>query len=48
MKLATQIRNRINQIPESKTFVYGDLHIAKENYTTAAKVLERLQKSGFS
>lgn len=47
MKLVTQIRNRINQIPEGKTFGYGDLHIAKENYTTAAKVLERLHKSGF-
>ncbi|TXH21344.1 MAG: hypothetical protein E6Q95_03990 [Chitinophagaceae bacterium] len=47
MTLATQIRNRIKQLPEGKTFGYGDLRIAKEDYTTAAKALERLQKTGF-
>ncbi|MGF7232924.1 DUF6088 family protein [Arachidicoccus sp.] len=46
MALATQIRNRIKQLPESKTFGYSDLRIAKEDYSTAAKALERLQKSG--
>lgn len=46
MKLATQIRNRIKQLPEGKTFGYDDLRIAKEDYTTAAKALERLQKTG--
>ncbi|WP_447639916.1 MULTISPECIES: DUF6088 family protein [Chitinophagaceae] len=46
MALATQIRNRIKQLPESKTFGYDDLRIAKEDYSTAAKALERLQKSG--
>lgn len=46
MTLTTQIRNRIKQIPEGKTFGYDDLRIAKEDYTTAAKTLERLQKSG--
>lgn len=44
--LATQIRNRIKQLPEGKTFGYDDLRIAKEDYTTAAKALERLQKAG--
>jgi hypothetical protein len=47
MALAAQIRNRIKQLPEGKTFRYDDLRIAKEDYTTAAKTLERLQKSGF-
>jgi len=47
MKLATQIRNRIKQLPEGKTFGYDDLRIAKEEYSTAAKALERLQKEGF-
>lgn len=46
MKLATQIRNRIKQMPEGKTFGYDDLRIAKEEYSTAAKALERLQKEG--
>jgi len=46
MALATQIRNRIKQLPEGKPFGYDDLRIAKEDYTTAAKALERLQKAG--
>lgn len=46
MKLATQIRNRIKQLPDGKTFGYDDLRIAKEEYSTAAKALERLQKEG--
>ncbi|MBD1432706.1 hypothetical protein H8B06_07720 [Sphingobacterium sp. DN00404] len=46
MTLTTQIRNRIKQFPEGKTFGYDDLRIAKEDYTTASKTLERLQKSG--
>jgi hypothetical protein len=46
MALATDIRKRIKQFPEGKTFGYDDLRIAKEDYTTAAKALERLQKEG--
>ena len=46
MTLAAQIRKRIKQFPEGKTFGYADLRIAKEDYTTAAKALERLQKTG--
>jgi len=44
--LATDIRKLINKIPEGKTFGYLDLDIAKENYLTAAKALERFQKEG--
>lgn len=46
MALATEIRKKIKQLPEGKTFGYGDLRIAKNDYTTAAKALERLQKEG--
>ncbi|HBS88116.1 MAG: hypothetical protein A2W91_05425 [Bacteroidetes bacterium GWF2_38_335] len=46
MNLASQIRNRIKQLPEGKTFGYEDLRIAKEEYSTAAKALERMQKEG--
>lgn len=46
MALATEIRNRINQLPVGRTFGYEDLCLAKDDYTTAAKALERLQKEG--
>jgi hypothetical protein len=46
MPLATDIRMRIKKLPEGKTFGYNNLHIAREDYTTAAKALERLQKQG--
>ena len=46
MNLAKQIRTRIEQLPEDKTFGYADLRIAKEEYQTAAKALERLQAKG--
>jgi hypothetical protein len=44
MSIASQIRERINQFSEGNIFGYADLLIAKEDYLTAAKVLERLQK----
>src|SRR5690554_507578 len=47
MTLTTQIRNRIKQLPEGNVFGYDNLRIDKEKYTSAAKVLERLQKTGF-
>ena len=47
MTLTTQIRNRIKQLPNGKTFGYQDLSIEKEVYVTAAKIMERLQKDGF-
>lgn len=46
MALAAEIRKRIKQLPEGKTFGYEDLCIAKEDYTTAAKALERFRKEG--
>jgi hypothetical protein len=46
MTLASQIRTRIKKLPEGKTFGYADLGIAKEEYQTAAKTLERLQTDG--
>ncbi|SMD42274.1 hypothetical protein SAMN00777080_0817 [Aquiflexum balticum DSM 16537] len=46
MNVSSQIRTRINMIPEGKTFGYADLRIAKEEYQTAAKALERLQAKG--
>ena len=46
MALATEIRKRIKQLPEGKIFRYNALLIAKEDYTTAAKALERLLKQG--
>jgi hypothetical protein len=42
MKLSERVRTRIRKFPEGKTFGYSDLGIAKEEYQTAAKVLERL------
>lgn len=46
MPLTTDIRMRIKNLPEGKTFGYKNLRIAREDYTTAAKALERLQKQG--
>jgi hypothetical protein len=46
MPLTTDIRMRIKNLPEGKTFGYNNLRIAREDYTTAAKALERLQKQG--
>ena len=46
MTLASQIKAKIKKLPEGKTFGYDDLRIAKEEYQTAAKALERLQAKG--
>ncbi len=46
MTLAAQIQIKIKKLPEGKTFGYADLRIAKEEYQTAAKALERLQSKG--
>lgn len=46
MKVAEQIRNTINNIPESKPFGYAELGIEPANFVSAAKALERLQKKG--
>lgn len=46
MALAQQLRTRIKKLPEGKAFGYTDLGIAKTDYQTAAKALERLQTQG--
>jgi len=46
MTLASQIQSKIKKLPEGKTFGYADLDIAKEDFQTAAKALERLQAKG--
>lgn len=46
MKVAEQIRNKIKSFPESEPFGYADLGIEQTDFVTAAKALERLQKSG--
>jgi hypothetical protein len=44
MKLSEQIQTIIKTLPEDITFGYAELCIAKEDYQSAAKVLERLLK----
>lgn len=46
MKVAEQIRNTIETIPESQPFGYADLGIKQADFVTAAKALERMQKKG--
>ena len=46
MKLTQNIRNKIKELPEGRTFGYADLGIAGEDYQSAAKVMERLQTKG--
>lgn len=46
MTLASQIQFKIKKLPKGKTFGYADLGIAKEDFQTAAKALERLQAKG--
>ncbi|MDW5289162.1 DUF6088 family protein [Formosa sp. PL04] len=46
MNISTKIANQVEQFPLGKTFGYKDLDITRDEYVTAAKVLERLQKKG--
>jgi hypothetical protein len=46
MQLSKKITRQIKDIPEEKTFGYADLDIPWEQYQSAAKVMERLQKKG--
>ena len=46
MTVAEQVRKKIQRIPESEPFGYADLGIADNDFFTAAKALERLQKKG--
>ena len=42
MTVASQIETKIKKLPEGKSFGYADLGIAKDEFQTAAKALERL------
>ena len=44
MNVSKKIAEQIKLIPEDTTFGYKDLGISQEQYVTAAKALERLQK----
>jgi len=46
MKVAEQIRNTLERIPESQPFGYADLGIDTADFYSAAKAIERLQKKG--
>ncbi len=46
MTLAKKIKKQIENFPVGETFRYEQLDIGKDQYITAAKVLERLQKDG--
>ncbi len=46
MNIATKIAGQIKKFPLGKTFGYKDLNISTDQYVTAAKALERLQKRG--
>ena len=46
MTLAGQIQTRIKKLPIGKSFGYKDLGIAKKDYQTAAKAIERLHTKG--
>jgi hypothetical protein len=43
MSLAIRIRNRVSELTDGTTFKYADLGIERNEYQTAAKVLERMQ-----
>ncbi|GGG40592.1 DUF6088 family protein [Bizionia arctica] len=46
MNIARKIASQIKRFPFGKSFGYKDLNITKDQYVTAAKALERLQKKG--
>ncbi len=46
MTIARKIADKIEKLPKDGTFRYTDLSILPEEYLTAAKALERLQKNG--
>lgn len=46
MKITKKIEQQINRFPEDLIFGYSQLDISKDEFQTAAKVLERLQKKG--
>ena len=44
--ISDQVNQQIQGLPEDTSFGYGQLALAKQDYQTAAKALERLQKKG--
>ncbi len=46
MTLASQIQTKIKKLPEGKSFGYANLNIAKEDFQTAAKAIERMLAKG--
>lgn len=46
MDISKQIRKKIEAFSQGVTFGYDDLGVAKKDYLTAAKALERLQNNG--
>ena len=46
MKVAEKIEKQIIKMPEGSTFKYQELAIAPDEYTAAAKAIERLIKKG--
>lgn len=46
MTTTGKIQTKIKKLPKGKSFGYADLGIAKNDYLTAAKVLERMQAKG--
>jgi hypothetical protein len=46
MKISEKIAQKINDLPEGASFGYEELDISSQEYLTAAKALERLQKKG--
>ena len=46
MRISEKINKQVNGFPVGTTFRYDQLNISKDQYVSAAKVLERLQKKG--
>lgn len=46
MTTAKRIADKIEKLPKDRTFGYADLPISPEEFMTAAKAIERLQKKG--
>lgn len=44
--LSKQITDKISRLPEDVSFGYSQLNLSKEEYQSAAKILERQQKRG--
>ena len=45
-RLSDQIAEKINSLPRDVSFGYGQLGLSKQDYSSAAKILERQRKKG--